>query len=99
MHDLFPIALRALKDNNFIDVMWALSILFKELCVKELTIKKLDEAGANACVMLCRMKKLFPPGSFTVMVHLIVHLTEKAKLGGLVLYRLMYLIERLEFTF
>ena len=71
--------------------IWALSKFMKELCAKELTIEKLDEAGANVVVTLCRMEKLFPPSFFTIMVHLIVHLTEEAKLGGPVLYRWMYI--------
>ena len=70
----------------------------KELCTKQLTIEKLDEVGANVVVTLYRMEKLFPFSFFTIMVHLIMHLTEEAKLGGPVLYRWMYLIEILEFT-
>jgi len=35
-----------------------------------------------------------PLGFFTIMVHLIVHLMEEAKLGGFVFCRWMYLIER-----
>jgi len=69
----------------------------KELCAKELTIEKLDEAGANVVVTVCRMEKLFPPSFFNIVVHLIVHLTKEEKLGGLVLYRWMYPIETLEF--
>ena len=98
MQDLLPITLRAAKDSDLVDIVWALSKFMKELCAKELTIQKLDEAEANVVVTLCRMEKLFPPSFFTVMVHLIVHLTEEAKLGGPVLYRWMYPIERLEFT-
>ena len=86
MQDLLPIALRATKDNDLVEVICALSSFFKELRAKELTIEKLDEIGANVVVTLCRMEKLFPPSFFTIMVHLIVHLTEEAKLGGLVLY-------------
>ena len=37
---------------------------------------------------------LFPLSFFTVMIHLIVHFVEDAKLGGLVQYRWMYPIER-----
>ena len=82
MQDLFPIALRAAQDNDLVEVVHALSSFFKELCAKELTIEKLDEVGANAVLMLCQMEKLFPPNFFTIMVHLIVQLTEEAKLGG-----------------
>ena len=33
------------------------------------------------------MEKIFPPGLFTIMVHLETHLENEAKLAGLVLYR------------
>ena len=96
MQDFLPIALRATKGNDLVEVIRALSSFFKESCAKELSIEKLDEIGANVVVTLCRMKKLFPPSFFTIIVHLIVHLTEEAKLGGPVLYRWMYAIKWLE---
>ena len=43
------------------------------------------------------MEKVFLPSFFTIMVHLIVYLTEEAKLGGPVIYRWMYPIDRLAF--
>jgi len=39
------------------------------------------------------MKMLFPPSFFTVLVHLVVHLTVVAKLGGPVPFRWIYPIE------
>jgi hypothetical protein len=39
------------------------------------------------------MEMLFPPSFFNVMVHLVVHLAEEAKVGGPVHYRWMYPIE------
>jgi hypothetical protein len=43
---------------------------------------------------LCRMEMIFPPGFFTMMVHLVLHLATEAKIGGLVCYRSMYFVER-----
>ncbi|KAH0765493.1 hypothetical protein KY285_001364 [Solanum tuberosum] len=40
------------------------------------------------------MEKLFPPGFFTIMVHLVTHLATEARLAGPVHYRWMYPIER-----
>ena len=94
MQDLLPIALRAVKDDNLVDLVCELSDFFKGLCAKELNVDKLDELQSNVVLTLCRMEKMFPPGFFTIMVHLIVHLTEEAKLGGPVFYRWMYPIER-----
>ena len=94
MQDLLPIALRAVKDSEVVDIVCELSNFFKELCAKELHVEKLDELANRVVITLCRMEKVFPPGFFTIMVHLIVHLTEEAKLGGPVFYRWMYPIER-----
>ena len=72
----------AVKDTNVIDIICALSEFFKELYLKELLIEKLHKIGANVVITLCKMEKIFPPSFFTIMVHLLVHLTEEAKLGG-----------------
>ncbi|WMV46228.1 hypothetical protein MTR67_039613 [Solanum verrucosum] len=40
------------------------------------------------------MEKLFPPGFFTIMVHLVTHFATEAKLAGPVYYHWMYPIER-----
>ena len=80
---MLPIALRAAKDTEVVDVICALSEFFKELHGKELSLQKLDEIGANVVITLSKMEKMFPPSFFTIMVHLVVHLTEEEKLGGL----------------
>ena len=46
---------------------------------------ELDQLQSRVVLTLCHMEMLFPP-FFTVMVHLIVHLVEDAKLGGPVQY-------------
>jgi len=69
-------------------------IFFNELYVKDLNVEKLDELQSNEVLTLCRTEKLFPPDFFTIMVHLIVHLTEKAKHRGPVCYKWMYPIEQ-----
>jgi len=55
---------------------------------------ELDKLQYNIVVILCRMEMYFPPSFFTVMVHLVVHLAEEAKYGGLVPFLWMYSIER-----
>ena len=55
---------------------------------------ELDQLQSTVVLTLCHMEMLFPPSFFTVMAHLIVHLVEDVKLGGLVQYRWMYPIER-----
>ena len=83
MQDLLPVALRAVEDDNLVDLLYELFAFFNQLCAKELDIDELDKLQSNVVITLCRMEKLFPPSFFTIMVHLIVHLTEDARLGGL----------------
>lgn len=45
-------------------------------------------------VLLCKLEKMFPPGFFNVMQHLMVHLPYEARVGGPVAYRWMYVFER-----
>jgi len=96
---LLPIALRAVKDSDVIDFICALLAFFKELCSKDLSVEKLDDIGANVIITLCKMEKIFRPSFFTIMGHLLVHLTEEAKLRGLVFYRWMYPIKRLKYIY
>ena len=43
---------------------------------------------------VCRLEMLFPLSFSDIMMHLLVHLAEEAKLGGPVCYRWMYPVER-----
>ena len=57
----------------------------------------MDELGAlekRIAVTLYELERIFPPFFFIVMVHLVMHLANEAKVAGLVHYRWMYLIER-----
>jgi hypothetical protein len=45
-------------------------------------------------VLLCKLEKIFPPGWFNQMQHLLIHLLYEAKVGGPVQYRWMYPFER-----
>lgn len=94
MQDLLLIVLCGIKDAEVMDIIVELSTFFKELCAKELHVEKLDELQNSVVITLCRMEKVFPPGLFTIVVHLIAHLTEEPKLGGPVFYTWIYLIER-----
>ena len=45
-------------------------------------------------MLLCKLGKIFPPGCFLPMQHLIVHLPYEAQMGGPVQNRWCYPIER-----
>jgi hypothetical protein len=54
-------------------------------------MKKLED---DIPVLLCKLEKIFPPGWFNLMQHLLIHLPYEAKIGGPRQYRWMYHIER-----
>ncbi|XP_070010997.1 uncharacterized protein [Nicotiana sylvestris] len=61
---------------------------------KELKVEELNLLEEKIPETLSTMEKLFLPGFFTVMIHLVIHLATEAKHAGPVHYRWMYPIER-----
>jgi hypothetical protein len=45
-------------------------------------------------VLICKLEKIFLPGWFNLMQHLLVHIPYEAKVGNPMQYRWMYHIER-----
>jgi hypothetical protein len=54
-------------------------------------MEKLEE---EIPMLICKLEKIFPPGWFNPMQHLLVHLLYEAKLGGPLQYRWLYHIEK-----
>ena len=63
-------------------VLAELSYLFRQLCAKELSQTVIDDLEKEAPVLLCKLEKIFPPGFFLPVQHLIVHLPYEARMGG-----------------
>ena len=64
-------------------VLAELSYFFHVICVKELSPGLLEEMEELAPELICKLEKIFPPGFFNPMQHLILHLPTEARLGGL----------------
>ena len=60
-----------------------LSNFFRELCAKELSQAVIEQMEKLAPVLLCKLEKIFPPGFFNPMQHMILHLLYEAQMGGL----------------
>ena len=71
-----------------------LSYFFRQLCAKELSRTVVADLERLAPVLLCKLEKIFPPGFFNPMQHLILHLPYEARMGGPVQGRWCYPIER-----
>ncbi|XP_068475194.1 uncharacterized protein [Phaseolus vulgaris] len=94
MEQLLPLAMRKTLPKEVCYVLIDLCSFFRNLCSKVLKVDELNQLQNRVVLTLCHMEILFPPAFFTIMVHLIVHLVEDAKLGGPAQYRWMYPIER-----
>ena len=71
-----------------------LACFFRKICSKTLRVLDIANDEAKIAVMLCELEKIFPPSFFIVMVYLVMHLANEAKVGGPVQYHWMYPIER-----
>ncbi|XP_062164972.1 uncharacterized protein LOC133871559 [Alnus glutinosa] len=91
MQHLMPIALRGSLTKKVVEPLIALSGFFREICSKTLRLEDLDRLESRIPYILCQLERIFPPGFFTVMVHLLVHLATECKLGGPDHYRWMCL--------
>ena len=61
-----------------------LSNFFHQLCAKELSRAVVEQMEKLAPALLCKLEKIFPPGFFNPMQHMILHLPYEARMGGLV---------------
>ena len=59
-----------------------LSFFFRQLCAKEVSVKVVEELEKVAPLLLYKLEKIFPPGFFLSMQHLILHLPSEARMGG-----------------
>jgi hypothetical protein len=71
-----------------------LSYYYRHLCAKEIKKEMMEKLEQQIPVLVSKLEKIFPPGFFNPMQHLLVHVPYEAKVGGPVQYRWMYHIER-----
>ncbi|XP_021311082.1 uncharacterized protein LOC8069577 isoform X3 [Sorghum bicolor] len=95
MQQLMPLALRGLLPDEVTSVLFDLCGYFRELNAKVLHINELEKLEERIIMTLCWMEMIFPPGFFTINVHLVLHLATEARIGGPVCYRSMYFVESL----
>ena len=91
---LLPVAFRGFLSEDVWHCLAKLSFFYRQLCAKELSKDIVHSLEENVPVLLCKLEKIFPPGFFNPMQHLIIHLPYEARLGGPVQARWMYPYER-----
>jgi hypothetical protein len=71
-----------------------LRYFFRQLCAMEISRSVIDDLEKAASMLIYKLENIFPPGFFTPMLHLIVHLPNEVRMGGPVHYRWCYSVER-----
>jgi hypothetical protein len=79
---LLPAMVRGYVPEHMWLALAELSYFFRQLCAKELSRTMIDDLENEAPVLLCKLEKIFPPGFFNPMQHLILHLPYEARMGG-----------------
>jgi len=75
---LLPTMVRGFVPEHIWTVLAELSYFFRQLCAKELSRTVIADLEKVAPVLLCKLEKIFPPGFFNPMQHLILHLPYEA---------------------
>jgi hypothetical protein len=97
MERLLPVAFRDFLPNSIWEVLTEVSNFFRDLCARELDPVHIEKLERDIMVTICKLEKIFPPGFFDSMEHLIVHIAYEARVCGPVSFRWMYTFERLGF--
>jgi hypothetical protein len=94
LQKLLPLVARHIFPEAVAKPSIELSRFFNALCSKEVVKSDMETLSASIAQILCKLEMIFPPPFFDIVMHLPVHLAEKARVGGPVCYRWMYPIER-----
>ena len=80
---LLPTALRgSTLPCKVVRPLVEMSTFFRGICSTTLIPKDMNQLESDICVTLCQMEQVFPPNFFTSMVHVVVHLVHKCRLGA-----------------
>ena len=87
MQQLFSIVIRGSLPPEVSRPLIGLSCFFRKICSKVLNVDELGALEKRIAVTLYELEMIFPPFFFTVMVHLVMHLANEAKVASSVHYR------------
>ena len=91
---IMPVMVRGYVPEHVWRVLAELSHFFRMLCAKEVSKEVIEKLHKKAPELIVKLEKIFPPGFFTLMTHLILHLANEVLLGGPVQNRWQYGPER-----
>jgi hypothetical protein len=55
---------------------------YRQLCAIKIKKEMMEKLEKEILVLLCKLEKIFPPGWFNPMQHVLIHLPYEAKVGG-----------------
>jgi hypothetical protein len=94
MEHLFPVMFCGYFPDHVWNVLAELSFYFRKLCAKEINPNEMENMECDVFILICKLEKIFPPGFFVPMQHLILHLSYEARMTGPVQYRWSHPLER-----
>jgi hypothetical protein len=94
MERLLLVMFRGFVKNDVWKALAEQRYFYRHLCDKEIKKDMMEKLEQQIPVLVCKLEKIFHPGFFNLMQHLLVHLPYEAKVGGPVQYGWMYHIKR-----
>jgi hypothetical protein len=94
MEKLLSVMIHRYFDIDLWKMFAELSYFYRQLCAKQVSKTTMQKFEKEILILVCKMEKVFPPGWFNAMQHLLVYLSWEAKVGGPVQFRWMYSQER-----
>jgi hypothetical protein len=82
MESLLPVMFLRYLDDDVWMALVELSHFYRHLCAKEIKKDIMEKLEEEILVLLCKLEKIFPPGWFNRIQHLLVHLPNEAKIVG-----------------
>nr|AAK13155.1 putative transposase [Oryza sativa Japonica Group]AAP54277.1 transposon protein, putative, CACTA, En/Spm sub-class [Oryza sativa Japonica Group] len=94
MERIFPVMFRGYLPTHVWEVLAEVSFFYRKLCAKQFDPIEMANMQSQVIVLVCKLEKIFPPGFFNPMQHLMIHLPYEASMGEPVQFRWNYPIER-----
>jgi hypothetical protein len=79
---LMPVMFRGYFDADLWNIFTELNYFYRRICAKQVSKLMMQKLEKEITFLVCKMEKIFPPGWFNAMQHLLVHLPWEAKVGG-----------------
>jgi hypothetical protein len=90
MERLLHIMLHGYFNDDIGKVLAELSYFYRQLRANEIKKDMTEKLEKDILVLICKIERIFPPGWFNPMQHLLVHIPYEAKVDDPVEYRWMY---------